>query len=425
MAGKRNSKINLEEVAEKLTASDAAAAGGEEAAAGTKGAKQARSAKKKKGKRAGKKKAAKKTAKKTAKKARKKKKRVQAVPRKRARAKKAKAADAPVERVEHVEETSSVPEEPVELSPEEALALLTQMGSAAVDTKTKPCEADEESAADLAPDVTPDAAPDATADDEPAGTDDADATNALETPAVADVVGDSAEPRTERTPTEDPGILASILGASCRVLTFEGESVDDGMCVARAAVEHLQHMVVQCGLEVSVGPICRTPGDFIAEWDNTPASMPVAIIANLSCAGAFLPAVVDERPRVASAYWIVFVRAPQPDGCGAGGCGGGSRSRRVGLRPGPGARRELSAPVRRGTKRHTIPSRLPLIPGLVRAACPTLQGPCPFETATVHRSPSPSARSGLHQGDRPPEADSGTVRSKVRPMAWDRSEGAL
>ena len=65
-------------------------------------------------------------------------------------------------------------------------------------------------------------------------------------------------------------------------------------------------MVAQCGLGVSIGPICRTPGDFIAEWDNTPPSMPVAIIANLSCAGAFFPAVVDERPRVASAYWIVF-----------------------------------------------------------------------------------------------------------------------
>ncbi|MHC5055011.1 MAG: hypothetical protein ACYTKD_09885 [Planctomycetota bacterium] len=313
MAGKRKTKINLEEVAEKLTASAASAAGGKEAAAGTTGAKQARSAKKKAGKRAGKKKAAKKTAKKTAKDTRKKKKRVKAVPKKRARAKKAKAADAPVEpepqappeaeRADHLEETSSAPEEPVELSPEEALALLMQMGSPVGHTKA---EAGEEPAPDLAPDAASGAASDVTSDDAPAGTDAADATDALHTPAIADVADDSAEPRTEQTPTEDPGILASILGASCRILTFEGESVDDGMCVARTAIEQLQQMVAQCGLEVSVGPICRTPGDFVAEWDNTPASMPVAIVANLTCAGAFLPAVVDERPRVASAYWIVF-----------------------------------------------------------------------------------------------------------------------
>ena len=104
----------------------------------------------------------------------------------------------------------------------------------------------------------------------------------------------------------DPELLASILGASCRILTFESEGAEEEMCVARSAVERLQRMVIQCGLSVSICPVCRTPEEFIAEWDNTPASMPVAIIANLSRAGAFLPAVVEERPRVASAYWIVF-----------------------------------------------------------------------------------------------------------------------
>ena len=126
-------------------------------------------------------------------------------------------------------------------------------------------------------------------------------------PEIAEEIAPNLESsRCKQTSGETSGIIESILGASCRVLTFEGESVADEMRVALASVEQLQLLMTQFGLKVSVGPICRTPDEFLAEWDNTPPSMPVTIIANLSCAEAFLPAVVDERPRVASAYWIVF-----------------------------------------------------------------------------------------------------------------------
>jgi len=177
------------------------------------------------------------------------------------------------------EEATVSPAEPVELSPEEALKLLGCLG----DTQEG-----------------------ASAGDSPS-----DAAEAAAGPGMmaADAAG---TPAVENAEDPDPGsgdgtgMLSSIIDASCRVLTFESESVEDGMCVARAAVEQLRLLAAQCGLGVSIGPICRTPEEFTAEWDNTPASMPVTIIANLSRASALLPGVVNERPRIASAYWIVF-----------------------------------------------------------------------------------------------------------------------
>ncbi len=296
MAGTRRSDINQEEVPGGLVEPGAESDG-------TADAKEPRSAKKRAAKKAAKKTVKKKATKKAKKKATKKAKKkalgeqqARAAPKKRARAKKAGPEDAPV---------APAPEEPVELSPEEALALLTQMGSGGDDQKTADAPAEGASEPDAAPEGASgdDVASDDSSDDAPV---DMDASDITDTPAPAEVTCDSPEPAPEPVKTEDPGILASILGASCRVLTFESESVDEEMCVARVAVEHLQRMVIQCGLGISIGPICRTPGEFLSEWDNTPSSMPVAIVANLSCAGTFLPAVVDERPRVASAYWIVF-----------------------------------------------------------------------------------------------------------------------
>jgi hypothetical protein len=303
MAGTRKADIDLERIAGTLADSGAASDG-------TANAEEPRSAKKKRAakktvKKKATKKAKKKATKKTAKKAGRKK-QAKAAPKKRARARKAKPDDAPV---------APAPEEPVELSPAEALALLMQMSSDGRGAGSEAAPADD-AAPEAAPDDTADTAPegaseadDASGDASGNASDDApvdeDASSITDVP-IAEIVCDTSEPEPEPVEAEDPGLLASILGASCRVLTFEGEGVHEEMRVARAAVEHLQRMVMQCGLGVSIGPICLTPGEFLTEWDNTPASMPVAIVANLSCAGAFLPAVVDERPRVASAYWIVF-----------------------------------------------------------------------------------------------------------------------
>jgi hypothetical protein len=348
MAGKLETDINLEEVADKLAAATDASTDGDKASAGTTDAVEARSVKKKARKRVAKKKTAKKKTKKTRKKKAKtkKKERAKAVPKKRARAKKAKPVDAPVE-VEPspeppVEETPAAPEAAIsselgEASEEKAADNLNEnqvecsvsepvesLPATPVDSSSKEpveCALEDtveclaEDSAELTPDEPVELSPeealelltglgDATGS---TGTGAAPAiVEAEDTPVAADIVQVHEDPHCEQASSDEPGILASILGASCRVLTFEGEGVDEEMCVARAAVERLQLMAIQCGLEVSIGPICRTPAEFLAEWDNTPPSMPVTIIANLSCAGAFLPAVVEERPRVASAYWIVF-----------------------------------------------------------------------------------------------------------------------
>jgi len=343
MGGTRENDINLEKVADKLaTAKDASlcqdeASAGMTDAQGSPGAKKEKPARKratnkkaakKKAKKTRKKTAKKKKTRKTAKKKTKKRERAKAVPKKRAPAKEPTPEEAPREaeptQVQAIdkaaapevavaadlgetpedvaekrqseglgenppqEPTASSPREsveceseepaaspsgePVELSPEEALRLLGCIGDAGEGSS--------------AWDPSPDAAEGAAESEK----------------AVAEAESPDGVPAS----SDGLGILSSIIDASCRVLTFESESVEDGMCVARAAVEQLRLLVAQCGLGVSIGPICRTPEEFVAEWDNTPASMPVTIIANLSRAGAFLPGVIDERPRVASAYWIVF-----------------------------------------------------------------------------------------------------------------------
>jgi len=342
----RENDINLEKVADKLAAAEDASLCQDEAAAGMTDAQGSPDAKKEKtaGKRATKKKAArkkaKKTRKKTAKKKTKKKKttktkkkarkrdRAKAVPKKRTPAEEPMPEEAPPEAepdlVQAIDEASA---------PEVAVA--AGLGEAPEDAAEKrPCEGREES-----PPREPSASspresvecvpegPAASPSGEPvelspqealrllgclgdasegasAGNPSSDAAEAAAGSETA--AGEAESPGRVPASGDGRGVLSSIIDASCRVLTFESEGVEDGMCVARAAVEQLRLLVDKCGLGVSIGPICRTPEEFVAEWDNTPVSMPMTIIANLSCAGAFLPGVVDERPRVASAYWIVF-----------------------------------------------------------------------------------------------------------------------
>lgn len=91
-----------------------------------------------------------------------------------------------------------------------------------------------------------------------------------------------------------------------RVLTFESAEVDPDMRVAGPTLARLCEMVGDREFSVALGPMCQTLGAFIAEWDNTPPEVPVAILANLNGAGEFLSGVARERPGVASAFWIVF-----------------------------------------------------------------------------------------------------------------------
>jgi len=150
---------------------------------------------------------------------------------------------------EGVPDSGSLDEGPVELSPEEAIELLTRLSS------SEPEQAEERPA------------------------------------------GESALGRGTVEPVHVP---------ACRVLTFESPEVDSGMRVAGSTLARLYGMARDEGLDIELGPICQTLEEFVAAWDETPPGTPVAILANLNSAGEFLSGVTAERPGVTSAFWIVF-----------------------------------------------------------------------------------------------------------------------
>jgi hypothetical protein len=98
----------------------------------------------------------------------------------------------------------------------------------------------------------------------------------------------------------------SFATAACRVIAFEQARVEPELRVATTAVAHLYAMARAGELDIELGGICEGADEFFAEWDAAPPGLPVAVIANLDGAGGFLDRVVAERPAVGGAYWIVF-----------------------------------------------------------------------------------------------------------------------
>lgn len=183
-------------------------------------------------------------------------------------------------------------ENAVELSPGEALDLFARL------TAPEPPE-DSPGGAGSSEETPEDTAP----ADAGGGAASIECAESAESAPKASAVEETRPLRSSRIRTR---VLSSILKASCRVLTYESADVEAGMRVAGSTLARLYGFVREYGLDISLGPICQTREEFVAEWDNTPAEMPVVILANLSFAQGFLPAVVEERPRVASAYWVAF-----------------------------------------------------------------------------------------------------------------------
>jgi len=171
-------------------------------------------------------------------------------------------------------------DDPVELSAEEALALL----AAAKAEKTEKNE--------NAPQARPVA--------ESSG-DACDASSSGGVPAPVGPSGDA--PRAGASGR----VRARLpLGAPCRVIAFESPSVEPAMRVAGTTVARLYSMIRDGELDLELGPICQSPEEFVAAWDRTSEDVHAIVLANLNGAGGFLETVSALRPGVAGAYWVVY-----------------------------------------------------------------------------------------------------------------------
>jgi hypothetical protein len=98
----------------------------------------------------------------------------------------------------------------------------------------------------------------------------------------------------------------SVIMPSCKVIAFESAQVNSEMRVAGSTLARLYGMVRRERLDLDLGRICQTIDDLIGEWDSTALDQSMILLVNLIGAEDFLEGIVSELPEVTEAYWIVY-----------------------------------------------------------------------------------------------------------------------